>query len=104
MSTQKTYINSVFINEKTFNDGGSILKVSIPADKIDAFAAQLKAAADEGWVSLVISRTRNPVTSKTTGRVISTHSLAVDTWKPTQGQSAPQRPAPDRSVPDDVSF
>lgn len=90
MAEPKQYINGVFITEKTFQDGGSILKMSIPADKIDALAEQLKLAATDGWTRLVITRLREPKLSKTSGKVTSTHSLSVDQWQPGQ----PAKPQP----------
>ena len=81
--SDKIFINGVFILEHVFQDGGTILKLNIPADKIDALAGQLKANASDGWVKLVVSRNKNPVVSKSTGKPISTHSMSVDTWKPT---------------------
>ena len=92
--SEKKYINGVFIVKKTLNDGGSILKLSIPADKIDALANQLREAATDGWARLVITKLREPNVSKTSGKVTSTHSLSVDTWQPGQ----------QKSDCDDVSF
>ena len=87
----KQFINGIFIREVTFQSGGSVLNVSIPADKVDAVCAQLKAAADNGWVKLRISENRQPTLNRD-GKTIATHSLSVDTWKPTQGGNAPTPP------------
>jgi len=84
----KQYINGAFITEKTFNDGGSILKLSIPADKIDALAEQLRLASTDGWTRLVISKLREPKLNAN-GKITATHSLSVDDWKPTN-QPKPQ--------------
>lgn len=92
----KTFINGVFINEKTYSDGGSKLKLSIPADKIDFVAEQLKFNERDGWCRLEITRNRNPKISEKTGKPISTHSLSVDTWQPGQAKvpnPVQQRPA-----------
>lgn len=113
MQTPKTYINSIFINEHTFSDGGSILKLSIPEERIDELASQLKTNATGGWARLVIAKNRLPTVSKKTGKVISTHNVSVDTWQPSAKQDAPapSRPAPQSpaarasaAVPDDVPF
>jgi len=85
----KTFINGLFITEKEFANGGAILKVNIPEDKIDTLAEQLKFNAKDGWVRLVIAKNRTPTVSKTSGKVISTHSLSVDDWQP----STQARPA-----------
>lgn len=100
--SQKTYINGPLINEYVFNDGGSILKFSIAADKIDEFAAQLKSAAKDGWVRLSIQKNLKPMLSKKTGKPISTHSISVDTWQPNQPNQQRQAPHPapaNRTIP-----
>jgi hypothetical protein len=105
--SEKVFINGVFINEHVFQDGGSILKVNIPADKVDALAEQLKRNAADGWVRLVIGKNRQPTISAKTGKAISTHSLSVDTWKPKQQQDVPHRvsaPAPAPNQADDIPF
>ena len=106
---QKIYINDVFLNEVVFSDGGSIIKVSISADKIESFANQLKANASNGYVNLKIAKNRQPVISKKNGRIIATHSLSVDNWKPKQSggtslkhtspNEKPEPPDDDQKVP-----
>ena len=93
MAEPKQFINGVFLREVTFQDGGSVLNVRIPADKVDSICAQLKGVADDGWVKLRISKNRQPTLNRE-GKTIATHSLSVDTWKPTQGGSAPTRQTP----------
>ena len=88
---QKRYINGVFLVEKTFNDGGSILKLSVPANKIDALAEQLHANATNGWTRLVIQKLREPKVNQG-GKVTATHSLSVDDWQP--GQPKAESPKP----------
>ena len=90
MADQKTFINGIFCREVTFQDGGSVINVRIPLDKVDSICAQLKAVADEGWVKLRISKNRQPTLNRE-GKTIATHSVSVDTWKPTQGGNAPTR-------------
>lgn len=103
----KQYINGVFIKEAQ-TKFGPILKLSIPADKINMLTEQLKAAVSDGWTKLEITKLREPKTSKTSGKVTSTHSLSVDDWKPSgQGGQATNRPTPPaNSGPqsDDVPF
>lgn len=72
------------------------MKLSIPADKIDFVAEQLKFNERDGWCRLEITRNRNPKISEKTGKPISTHSLSVDTWQPGQAKApspVPYRPA-----------
>jgi hypothetical protein len=95
----KTFINGVFINEQTFPDGGSKLKLSIPADKIDYVAEQLKFNERNGYCRLEITRNRNPKISEKTGKPISTHSLSVDTWEPGQAKTQPTAPSPVQQRP-----
>lgn len=95
----KTYINGPLINEHVFNDGGSILKFSIAADKVDEFAAQLKSAAQDGWVRLVVQKSRSPQLSKKTGKVIATHNMSVDTWKPGLQGAGPAIPQRQQAAP-----
>lgn len=78
----KKFINGVFIREHVFGDGGSILKMSIRKDAINALADQLESACSGDYCNLVINRLREPSKSKSTGKVVSTHSLAVDDWQP----------------------
>lgn len=92
--TQKTFINGIFIREKVFDDGGSILNVRIPADKVDEIAAQLKAVAVDGWAKLKISRNRTPTVSSKTGKVVATHSISVDDWQPNAQGASPQPRTP----------
>lgn len=87
---EKIYINSVGLKEHVFQDGGTILKVSIAKAEINTLAAQLAANADGDWVNLVITRKKKPVMSKRDpSKIAFTHSLEVDTWKPNQ-QPAPK--------------
>jgi hypothetical protein len=86
----KTYINGVFIVEKVFNDGGSILKLSVPSDKVDALAEQILANAKNGWTRLVIQKLREPKIN-TAGKTTATHSLSVDDWEPNQAGKPPQQ-------------
>ena len=83
----KTYINGVFITEYTSPEGWKVLKLSFPLDKVDAMAKAIKDNAKDGWTKLAISKTLNPMLSKKTGKVISTHSLYVDTYVPEQQES-----------------
>jgi hypothetical protein len=57
MPEEKNYINGMIIKEKSFDNGGSQLKVSI---KVDEFIEQLKAINEKGWVNLVISKRKEP--------------------------------------------
>ncbi len=73
MENEKKYVNGIVIKEKTFDNGGTQLKMSI---KVDDFIAELKAIEDKGWANLICSRRKEP---SDTGI---THYMKVDTWKP----------------------
>ena len=79
MSEQnKQYLPGVWIREKQFSNGGSVLNVSVKRESIPELVKLLNAAAAEtGWARLVIASRKNPDEK-------STHSIFVDTWKPTK--------------------
>ena len=72
----KQYVNGMILKEKTFENGGTQLKVSL---KVDDFVQQIKDLADDGWVNLIITRRKEPSDTGVT------HYSYVDTWKPTKG-------------------
>ena len=74
--TPKQYINGAWIEEKTFSNGNSILKVSaIPEQFIESL--KLAKPNAKGYIKLVISKKLAP------GKNGDTHSMYVDTWEPT---------------------
>lgn len=85
-TNEKVYVNSIWFEEKVFDDGGSILKASITVDELIAF---LKANKNkEGKVNLVISKKKNIEPKK------STHYAYLDTWQPAQRTNAAGAKAP----------
>ena len=73
MENEKKYVNGIVIKEKTFDNGGSQLKMSV---KVEDFINELKAVEDKGWANLIVSRRKE---ASDTGI---THYVKVDTWKP----------------------
>ena len=77
MSEEKNYINGIILKEKTFDNGGTQLKVSI---KLDEFVEQLKACERDkdfkGWVNCIMSRRKVPSDKGVT------HFMYEDKWKP----------------------
>ena len=71
----KQYVNGMIIKEKTFDNGGSQLKVSI---KVEELTKQLKELDDDGWVNLIVTRRKEPSDAGVT------HYSYVDPWKPTK--------------------
>ena len=70
---EKKYVNGIVIKEKTFENGGTQLKMSV---KVSDFINELKAVEDNGWANLIINR-RKEMSDKGI-----THYVQVDTWKP----------------------
>tara|TARA_R110000824_G_scaffold73004_1_gene186040 strand:- start:2993 stop:3304 length:312 start_codon:yes stop_codon:yes gene_type:complete len=73
MPEEKNYINGIIIKEKSFDNGGSQLKISV---KFDEFFEQLKAINEKGWVNLIVSRRKEPSDKGVT------HYAFEDPWKP----------------------
>jgi hypothetical protein len=93
--TEKQYVNGMIIKEKTFDNGGAQLKISI---KVEDFAKQLKELDDNGWVNLIVTRRKEP---SDTGI---THYSYVDTWKPTKGAGQPSAKKAVVEQEDDLPF
>ena len=73
MSEEKNYINGMIIKEKSFDNGGSQLKLSI---KVEEFIEQLETIEEKGWANLVVSRRKEPSDKGVT------HYAFEDPWKP----------------------
>tara|TARA_R110002111_G_scaffold57693_1_gene97638 strand:- start:218 stop:508 length:291 start_codon:yes stop_codon:yes gene_type:complete len=76
---EKIYVNGIIVKEKTFDNGGTQLKMSV---KTDEFVKQLSEVTENGWANLIVSRRKEP---SETGI---THYVVVDTWKPNQKSSS----------------
>jgi transposase len=75
----KQYVNGMIIKEKTFDNGGTQLKVSL---KVEELRDQLKELDDDGWVNLIITRRKEPSDAGVT------HYAYVDPWKPTKQKTS----------------
>ena len=73
--SEKQYVNGMIIKEKSFDNGGTQLKLSI---KVDDLVEQLKNLSSDGWVNLIVAKRKE---ASETGV---THYSYVDTWKPTK--------------------
>ena len=69
----KNYINGLVIKEKTFDNGGSQLRISV---KVQELIEQLQAIEENGWANILISRRKEPSDKGVT------HYAYEDTWKP----------------------
>ena len=87
MAQDKTFINGIFVKEHKFNNGGSILKVSILADKLIEELNKYKNAA--GYVNIDICQKREPDAKG------NTHYATLNEWKRenTPGNNAPMTDA-----------
>ena len=73
------YINGILIKERTFDNGGSQMKISI---KTEDFINELKEVDENGWCNLIMNRRQEPSDKGVT------HYLKVDTWKPDPNKSS----------------
>ena len=92
--TEKKYVNGMIIKEKTFDNGGTQLKVSL---KVEELTNQIKELNDNGWVNLIITRRKEPSDAG------ATHYAYVDTWKPTK-QNTSDKKAVTSKDEDDLPF
>jgi len=70
--SEKIYINGIIVKERQ-TGFGSVIGVNI---KVSEFIEELKKHSDKDWVNLNISPRKTPTDKQT-------HSVSVDTWKPT---------------------
>ena len=80
-NNQKVYVNGLWINEKVFSDGGSILKLAILPDKFIESIKSLK-KDENGYVRIVIAKSKNPQNN-------STHYCYWDNYQPANKPSQP---------------
>ncbi len=91
---EKKYVNGIVIKEKTFDNGGSQLKMSV---KVEDFINELKAVEDKGWANLIVSRRKEPSDTGVT------HYVKVDTWKPDPKKTS-SKPKVETLEDDDLPF
>jgi hypothetical protein len=92
--SDKKYIKGVYLKEKTFNNGGSLISVSI---KVDDFIEAIKAVEqNKGYINLNIEKMRE------TNERGNTHYVCENTWKPANVVSTTvNTPVPAEIVEDD---
>ena len=101
MSTQasdKVYINTLWFDEKVFDDGGSIIKVTVlSVDELIKFVQDNK--TEDGKLRFNISKKRTFQEGK------STHYAVLDNWQPTNKTTTtkPAAKLPTKSVVKPVS-
>jgi hypothetical protein len=94
----KVYVPKSSAKEVTFRDGGSMLKLSFKVDEFIAFLQQNK--NEKGYINLVCSKRRE------VGQYGDTHSLVLDTWKPSGDRKptqATKTPSSPQSTPSEAA-
>ena len=74
MAETKTYVPKCSAKEITFQDGGSLLKLSFNAASLLEFVRNH--SNEKGYLNLLVSARKTP------GQYGDTHSVYLDTWKP----------------------
>ena len=87
------YINGILIKERTFDNGGSQMKISI---KTEDFINELKEVDENGWCNLIMNRRQEPSDKGVT------HYIKVDTWKPDASKAS--APVSNNNSNDDLPF
>ena len=82
---EKKYVNEIIVKEKTFDNGGSLLKVSV---KVPELIETLKEIEENGWANLCIGKRQTPSDKGVT------HYAYVDEWKPDRDKSKPDSNMP----------
>ena len=54
---EKKYVNGMLFKEKTFDNGGTLLRLSV---KVSDFIEELRKMQDNGWVNIIIARRKEP--------------------------------------------
>ena len=96
MSEEKKYLKGMFIKEKTFDNGGTQLRVSVLVDDFINELKSLHEGKDGDWENLIIGRRREPSESGIT------HYIKVDPWKPDAAKKA--KPKAEVKDEDDLPF
>jgi hypothetical protein len=81
--SDKKYLNGIIIKSKE-TQYGQLLTGSI---KVDELIKELQQNQDKGWVNITIKERRTPSEKGVT------HSVEIDTWKPTPQAGASATPA-----------
>ena len=92
MAETKTYVPKSSAKEVTFQDGGSLIRLSFKAAELVEFINQHANA--KGYINLTVAKRRE------VGQYGDTHSVCLDTWQPKQ--TAGQSPAQPQRQPDEL--
>ena len=92
---EKRYVNGMIFKEKTFDNGGTQLRLSV---KVSDFIEELRTMQDNGWANIIIARRKEP---SDTGI---THYAYQDQWKPKKDYNDTNDPQQDKKDTEDLPF
>jgi hypothetical protein len=92
---EKKYVNGIIIKEQSFNNGGSLLKMSI---KVEDFISELKGIENNGWANIVVSKRKEPSDKGIT------HYAKIDDWKPDPDKANSGQTQPNKEEKSDLPF
>lgn len=97
MADDKIYVGTA--KEKTFNDGGSIIKIMLSLDGMKDHFDNYGFTTEQGKkkIKLLVSQRREP------DQYGNTHYVTIDTWKPESQATAPEPETPEEEDPFQLS-
>lgn len=99
---EKTFINGLFIREKQFDNGGSIIKIDVSVDSLTKQLNELK--NEKGFVSIDIKKRQNSSENGLThyaelNTFVKANFINKSTNNNQQSQPIQQRPTSNNDVP-----
>lgn len=85
--SEKKYVNGIFIKEKVFNDGGTLLNVALSESLLSEMIVNIK----KGYCRIVIAK------RKEADKFGNTHYAYYDTYEPKTAETA-------QEIPPDLNF
>lgn len=92
---EKKYLNGVIIKEKSFDNGGTQLRLSV---KVSEFIEDLRSIQDNGWANIIVARRKDPSDKGVT------HYAYEDTWKPETDYNDTNDPQYNETNKEDLPF
>ena len=83
MSQPKIFIKGMVAKRVEFDGGGQLMTLSIKRENIVDLCRQLELHASSGYVNLKLTRKAEDFFSPS-GKLIATHDIEVDQWRPDQ--------------------
>lgn len=93
--SEKQYVNGIFIKEKTFSDGGSLINVSISKAALKEFAENLD---EKGYAKITIAK------RKEADKYGNTHYSYYNSYEPRTGTTQPDVTPDSDNNDDDLPF